>query len=315
MRGGWENTGRSRFMSRFLETLRSGRVLLMDGATGTELRRAGLKEGECGELWNLTQPEKVRAIHQAYVEAGAEVLLSNTFQANRWALAKHGLENRAQEIVQAGLELARSVAGSQRFVLLDIGDIARTNLPGDTTEPTQTEHLLPELGLADAILLETFSDTFISSMIGRTRLMAPWLEGAPVLYSLSYHRLPSGDLCTRTKQPPEWYGWQVPHNELAALGANCGRDIGMDEIIEIVRRYRQVTDVPQFARPNAGTPARVGDRWVYPHTPEKMAERLPELLEAGVAMVGGCCGTTPEHIAAFKPIIDRWNTKISVHPG
>jgi 5-methyltetrahydrofolate--homocysteine methyltransferase len=294
-------------MSRFLKSLNSGWVLLMDGAMGTELRRAGLKEGQCGELWNLTQPEKVRAIHQAYVDAGAEVLLSNTFQANRWALAKHGLENRVQEIVQAGLELARSVAGKQRFVLLDIGDIARTNPPSDTPEPK--EQLLPQLGLADAILLETYSDTFIRPMIDGARLMAPWLEGVPVLYSLSYQRLPSGDICTRTKQPPECYGWQVPLNNLAALGANCGRDIGMDEIIEIIRRYRKVTDLPLCARPNAGTPTRVNNQWVYPHTPEKMAARLPELLEAGVAMVGGCCGTTPEHIGAFKPLIDEWNAK------
>jgi 5-methyltetrahydrofolate--homocysteine methyltransferase len=88
----------------------------------------------------------------------------------------------------------------------------------------------------------------------------------------------------------------------------------MDEMIEIIRRYRQVTDLPLFARPNAGTPTRAGDRWVYPHTPEQMAARLPELLEAGVNMVGGCCGTTPEHIAAFKPIIDEWNAKASTHP-
>ena len=83
----------------------------------------------------------------------------------------------------------------------------------------------------------------------------------------------------------------------------------MDEIVEVIHRYRLETDQPLFARPNAGTPTRVGDRWVYPLTPEKMAERLPELLEAGVSLVGGCCGTTPEHIAAMRPIVDAWNKK------
>src|SRR5262249_214196 len=90
---------------------------------------------------------------------------------------------------------------------------------------------------------------------------------------------------------------------IAALGVNCGRDIGMDETIEIVRRYRQETDVPLFARPNAGTPTRDGERWRYPHTPAMMAERLPELLAPRVRRVGGCCGTTPAHIAAFRGVI------------
>ena len=83
----------------------------------------------------------------------------------------------------------------------------------------------------------------------------------------------------------------------------------MDEMIEIIRAYRQETDLPLFARPNAGTPTRVGDRWVYPHTPAQMAARLPELLEAGVSMIGGCCGTTPEYIASFRVVVDEWNSQ------
>src|SRR5439155_108011 len=170
-------------MSRFREALQSGRVLLMDGAMGTELQRAGLQPGECGEFWNLTKPEAVRAIHEAYVDAGARCLLTNTFQANPTALAKHGKSEQLESINRA------------------------------------------------------------------------------------------------------------------ALGVNCGREIGMSEIIQIVRRYRQVTDLPLFARPNAGTPERSAKRWLHPQTPADMAARLPELLETGLAMIGGCCGTTPAHIA------------------
>ena len=102
---------------------------------------------------------------------------------------------------------------------------------------------------------------------------------------------------------------------VSALGVNCGRDIGMDDIIEIVRRYRQVTDLPLFARPNAGTPVCEGDRWVYPLTPAEMARRLPELLEAGISMVGGCCGTTPEHIAAMRPVVEQWNRNQASGPS
>jgi 5-methyltetrahydrofolate--homocysteine methyltransferase len=96
---------------------------------------------------------------------------------------------------------------------------------------------------------------------------------------------------------------------VAALGVNCGREIGMEEMTQVLNAYRQVTDLPLFARPNAGTPTRVGDGWVYPHTPTKMARGLPELLKTGISMVGGCCGTTPEHIAAFRPIVEEWNSR------
>ena len=131
----------------------------------------------------------------------------------------------------------------------------------------------------------------------------------PLLLSLTYLRSPAGRLATFSGHAPETYARHAERHGVAALGVNCGRDIGMDEIIEIIRRYRRETDLPLFARPNAGTPAREGDRWIYPHTPEAMATRLPELLEAGVNMVGGCCGTTPEHIAAFRPVVNAWNRR------
>src|SRR5262249_31009049 len=110
-------------MSRLLKALRSNRVLLMDGAMGSELRRDGLADDECGELWNLTLPDRVAAIHQAYVDAGAECLLTNTFQANRPTLAKHGLEDKLEDICESAVAIARSVAGETGFVLADIGPV------------------------------------------------------------------------------------------------------------------------------------------------------------------------------------------------
>jgi len=126
-----------------------------------------------------------------------------------------------------------------------------------------------------------------------------------VFFSLTYGRDLAGGLRTWVeKQPPEYYAERAGSLGIDALGVNCGRDIDMAEIIAIVRRYRRVTDLPLFARPNAGTPQRLDGRWIYPRTPRQMAEHLPELLEAGVNMVGGCCGTTPAHIASFHEIIE-----------
>lgn len=295
-------------MSRFLEELRSGRVLLMDGAMGTELQRAGIQEGECYELWNLTQPEKVRAIHQAYVDAGAEMLLTNTFQANTRILAQHHLRERLAEINQAGVTQARTAAGADRFVLASIGPFPRETPLHEVAEPIRS------LVGGDGILLETASDVFDLVHILKQCTLQGDCDRMPVLFSWTFRRNADGSLGTVEGLCPEACARLAQKYPITALGANCGRDIGMDEMIEVVRRYRQVTDLPLFARPNAGTPTRVGDRWVYPHTPEQMAARLPELLEAGVSMVGGCCGTTPAHIAAFRRVVDEWNRSKKSEP-
>jgi 5-methyltetrahydrofolate--homocysteine methyltransferase len=275
----------------------------MDGAMGTELQRAGLPPSACGELWNLTEPERVRSIQRAYVDAGAQCLLTNTFQANPIALAKHGKSEQLDQINQAALHLARSVAGPDRFILADVGPIEEEW----SREPMA--QVVQSLRGADAVLLETFSDMHALWAVKYACLPALETEDVPVLLSVTYRRTAEGLLTTHGGQPPEVYGRLARQYGVSALGVNCGRDVGMDEIVQILRRYRQCTDLPLFARPNAGTPVRVADRWVYPLTPEEMAARLPQVLEAGVALVGGCCGTTPAHIVAFRPVLDEWNTR------
>jgi methionine synthase I (cobalamin-dependent) len=310
----------------FLQALRSGRVLLMDGAMGTELQRAGMPSNACYESWNLTNPERVLAIHRAYVAAGAEVLLTNTFQANPVALARHGLNAQLHPICAAGVQLASTAANENCFVL---GDWTPFEVP-PADIPT---HLLPPWQHADALLLETCSDVrpALGLAAGMKKAMGqPGQSWHPLLMSFTFHRNPAGELRTFHNFTPEavalraaglgiaaltmwgtrWSGRvarRVAGWGIAALGVNCGRDISMDDCVEIVRRYRSVTDLPLFARPNAGTPQSVDGLWVYPHTPEQMAAKLPALLAAGVAMVGGCCGTTPAHVAAFHSVVEAWN--------
>jgi 5-methyltetrahydrofolate--homocysteine methyltransferase len=304
-------------MASFIDTLRSGRVLLMDGAMGTELQRAGIGENECYEAWNLKRPDAISAIHWAYRAAGAECLVTNTFQLIRADRQGRALIVEAGEkLAEAALALARSTCLDEGFVLATLGPSLECDSFECLVNKKPLVSLIRRLGQADALLLETCSTAQVINAVLFTKDVIAYetsLESHPlILLSVSYRRDRDGLITSVAGDTPERF---ASFQSIHALGVNCGRDIGMSEIIEIIRRYRQVTDMPLFARPNAGTPNRVGDCWVYPLTPEKMAERLPELLEAGVNMVGGCCGTTPEHIAAMRPIVDAWNTQRGFPPA
>jgi methionine synthase I (cobalamin-dependent) len=291
-------------MSRLLEALRSGRVLLMDGAMGTELQRAGLGPRESGEVWNLTQPERVRAVHRAYVNAGAEVLLTNTFQAQKENLTRKGLEGRFEEIWQAATAHARSAAAGHALVLADLGpfDLASAFHEGRS--------LATACASCDGVLVET-----LTMLSGGPVFLHFWTERfeppLPFLVSFTFLKSAEGKIVTARGETPEQCAWHAERLGIAALGANCGRDIGMSEMLEIVKRYRQRVQnrLPIFVRPNAGTPNQAGNSLAYPLTSETLAERVSHLLEAGVTMIGGCCGTTPEHIAAIKSVVDEWNRK------
>jgi 5-methyltetrahydrofolate--homocysteine methyltransferase len=275
----------------------------MDGAMGTELQRAGMADDECYEAWNLTHPERVRAVHQAYAAAGAVCFLTHTFQSNPRALARRGLADKLETINHAALDLARSVTGKDGFVLADIGPIDAAP-QSDAME--RLDSTFASLGGADVLLLETRPHALHALYAQRAKGADVNPRGVPVLLSIAYRRHPAKGSAGFLPEP-ENVAKLADFCGIDAIGVNCGRDIGFDEIIEIVRRCRAVTRLPLFARPNAGTPTRVDNEWIYPQTPEKMAARLPELLEAGIAMIGGCCGTTPEHIAAFRPIVEQWN--------
>jgi methionine synthase I (cobalamin-dependent) len=279
----------------------------MDGAMGTELIQTGLPLSDRADLWNLSGPRQVLDIHKSYVAAGAQCLLTNTFQVIDFDLVAIDYdEHDAVKIIDEAIFLARSAIDENGFVVSAISPFNMEMFSYDALiHSPSLICAIKALAQADAILLETALNPSVRDAIRLVRdvIAGETERNVSLLLSLTYHRDAKGDLCTINGSPPEAFAWP----ELAALGVNCGKDIGMDEVIEIVRRYRQVTDLPLFARPNAGTPQREGDQWLYPHTPQAMASRLPELLEAGVTMIGGCCGTTPAHIATFKRVVDNWN--------
>lgn len=295
-------------MSAFLKALHSGRVLLMDGAMGTELQKRGLRSNSNAAAWTLSHPKRVRAVHDAYRRAGAKVMLTNTFTINASSIwyKVHLGELDLLSLWKEACSLV-SPPESPVFRIASLGPVA-----GEITrrefDDFSNFHFFPDWILegVDAVLLETCSSPRVRLAIQRVQKEST----RPLLLSLTYLRNGKGQLVTFSNHSPEWFAERANKWGLAALGVNCGRDIDMDNIIDIIRRYRAVTDLPLFARPNAGTPKRKGKKWIYPHTPKQMAERLPELLEAGVSMVGGCCGTTPKYIAAFREVIDSWNKRI-----
>ena len=281
-------------MSRLLEALHSGRVLLMDGAMGTELQKRGLKDGEPPELWNLTHPEEVRAVHRAYVEAGAEILVTNTFQANPVSLGRHKLHRRMRRIWHAAIDHARVVGGDRALVLASVG-------PCELSE-RQRKGMMECALSADGLLFETWS-LLAYEITCLARHCRDESGRRPALVSIAFgekgrdKRSPARSVASQSKRFPD------------ALGANCGHEIDMWNLVQIARIYREHTKLPIFIRPNAGTPTRTASGWQYPRSPKYLADRLRQLLESGVTMVGGCCGTTPAHIAAFRKVIDEWNAR------
>jgi methionine synthase I (cobalamin-dependent) len=206
-----------------------------------------------------------------------------------------------EAINQAAIEIARAVGGSDCFVLGDIGPL------GDGASEEEIRDLVGSLRGADALLLETCSDRQDLDPLMKAVRQQSLADRLPVLFSLTYRKTPDGKIATNAGMAPGDVARDISSAGIAALGVNCGRGIGMEDVVEIIRRYRSATDIPLFARPNAGTPERVGSSWHYPHTPQAMASRVPELLDAGVAMIGGCCGTNPDYIEAFRLRIEEWS--------
>lgn len=280
-------------MTEIIRRLRSGPPVLMDGAMGTELQRRGARLGaECLELWNVTRPDDVRAVHRAYLDAGAECLLTHTFQANPPALARHGLAHRLGEIWHAAIHNARAAAGGRAWVLADVG-------PMEKSRRRDVWPVLDACRGADALLLETWSSLLDLEIIARLN-QAKLGPRLPLIVSFTFRRVgPFHELRTFQGGTPEGCARAACRRGAIALGVNCGDEMRMADLCAVIRRYATVTDLPLFARPNAGTPQVTANGVTYPHSPAAMAANVADLRNAGAIMLGGCCGTTPDHIAAF----------------
>ena len=274
------------------------RIVVLDGAMGTELDKRGMPTGYCRELWNVEQPEKVREIHRAYIEAGSDAVITNTFGGNRLKLAAYDLADRARELNARAAEIARLEAGDDHFVLGDIGPTGLFMEPLGTTSYNEFYEAFAEqveafvAGGADAVIVETMSA--VEEAVAAVRA-AKATCSLPVLALMGFNRDADGEGFHTVM------GVDIERavNELSEAGAdvvgtNCWNSVG--EMCEIVRRMKLLTQKPIAAEPNAGQPKLVDGKTVFDETPEVMADGVEDLVSAGARIIGGCCGTTPEHI-------------------
>jgi 5-methyltetrahydrofolate--homocysteine methyltransferase len=303
-------------MKKLLHEAALERRLVCDGAMGTQLMLAGLESGNCGEYWNLTNPDRVLAIHRGYMDAGADCLITNTFGGSRTVLTRHGHGNEVRTINRASVGIAREAFGGRAgYVLGDVGPLGAILEPyGDLTiaeaKAAYEEQIsaLVEAG-ADAIIIET--QTSLDEL--GLAIDAAKAAGAPsIIASLAYDL--SADktfFVTMMGVFPAKAAEFIQERGAHIVALNCGTGMDMSGAAKVVKLYRENCTLPTFGQPNAGLPVLEGGKAAYKQSPAEMASDVPELLSAGANIVGSCCGSTPNHTRAIRLMVDKFNNAAS----
>jgi homocysteine S-methyltransferase len=291
----------------FLQKLEK-RALVCDGAMGTMLYSKGIALNRCFDELNLTLPQLVKEVHLAYVKAGAEIMETNTFGANRFRLQKFGLQDKVREINLAGARLAREVAGEDLYVAGSVGPLGMRLEPlGPTSLDEAREAFREQIaalgeGGVDLLVVETMVDL---NEAHQALLAARDVGALPVVVQMTIQ----DDGSTPTGTAPEDFARSLEAWGADVIGLNCS--VGPAAIQEALERMGAVTSKRLSAQPNAGLPRTVQGRYIYLCSPEYMASYAPRFIQAGVRLIGGCCGTTPEHIKAIKAAV----RSISLEPS
>jgi homocysteine S-methyltransferase len=311
--------------AKFLDLLSTNKTLLADGAMGTVLHGRGIGFDQCFDELNLTNPAAVAEVHREYIEAGAQLILTNTFGANRYKLARHGLEGKVAEINKAGVDLARRVVAAsfkEVFVAGDVGPLGVRIAPFGRVSPEEARAAfaeqitaLAEAG-ADLIVIETISDLYeIKAAIraahevgmglvpipGRSQEGRPQGSSLPIVASVTFTR----DDVTLLGDNPSKVARALAEEGADVIGVNCSG--GPSQLLRILKVMRQTAPQAKlWVKPNAGWPEQVGGRIMYPADADYFGEYALSFCEAGASIVGGCCGTTPAHIASMRAALDKY---------
>jgi len=287
-----------------LELIAQGNTLVSDGAWGTFLQAKGLEAGKCPEEWNELHPQEVLDIAQGYIDAGADMIETNSFGGNRFKLEGFGLQDQVYLLNRKAAEISRLAAGDDKYVLGSVGPTGKMLLMGDVTEDELYQAFREQAialyeGGADAIILETMTAIDEASIAVRAAR-----ENTPctVICTMTFDRLLNGDYRTMMGISPAEMVVALKEAGVHIVGANCSN--GIEGMIKITEEIRSVDlDIPVLIHANAGLPVLQGTCTVFPESPDMMAAFATQLAKAGANVIGGWCGTTPEHIHRLVEVL------------
>jgi 5-methyltetrahydrofolate--homocysteine methyltransferase len=285
-------------MHKLIQELTAHGPVVTDGAWGTQLQARGLELGEFPDAWNLSHPDRVAEVARAYVSAGSQVILTNTFGSSTIRLRENALEGSLAEINARGVQISKEAAGAGVRVFASIGPTGKLLLTGEVSADEmsvgfkQQAEALASAG-ADALVVETMSDLEEA----RLAVAAARSTGLPVVACMVFDAGKDKDR-TMMGNTPEQVATALAEAGADVIGSNCGQ--GIAGFVSICRRLRSATDRPIWIKANAGLPKVVDGRTVYDTTPDEFAQHVDELKEAGAAFIGGCCGTSPDFIRAVR---------------
>lgn len=284
--------------------------MVADGAWGTMLQSAGLKGGDCPELWNATHPDEVFAIAKSYVDAGANLIETNSFGGNRFKLGHYGLEDRTVELNRVAAQISRNAAGDDHFVMGSIGPSGKLLLMEEVTpeglyEAFREQAVALEAGGADALVIETMSDLEEALLAVKAAKENTHCE---IICTMTFEKTGEESYHTIMGISPADMVTAMIQAGVDILGTNCGNGIG--EMAAIAREIRKADPhIPILVQANAGIPVYQEGKTVFPDTPETMASEVEALVLAGAHIVGGCCGTNPDHIRRIARVVESINER------
>ena len=285
-------------MHSLIESLIEKGPVVTDGSWGTQMQKRGLKRGQCPDSWNLSHADQVRAVAEQYVDAGSQVILTNTFGASRLSLANFQLAEKAAEINSAGVQISKEVAADRACVFASIGPTGKMLVTGETSQDElrmvfeEQANAQARAG-ADGIIVETMIDVEEAKIAA----IAAKQTGLPVIVSMVYDSGENKD-CTMMGNSPEDVVAEIIKIGVDGIGANCGQ--GIEAFLPICRRLRQATAMPIWIKPNAGLPEIIDDNVVFRTTAAEFVQYVPDLIQAGANFIGGCCGTDETFVKAIR---------------